>query len=50
MGHLEGLCHVYLHAPVDLDMAVAVTLNASHRNLRCGRDLAGGSSAGGLSP
>ena len=31
MGHLEGLCHVYLHAPAQLDMAVEVTLNAKLR-------------------
>lgn len=30
-AHLEGLCHVYLHASADLDMARAITLNAKMR-------------------
>ncbi|MCL6609168.1 MAG: glutamate-5-semialdehyde dehydrogenase [Geminicoccaceae bacterium] len=31
LAHLEGNCHTYLHASADLDMAVAVTLNAKLR-------------------
>jgi glutamate-5-semialdehyde dehydrogenase len=31
IGHLEGLCHVYLHADAAPDMAVAVALNAKMR-------------------
>jgi glutamate-5-semialdehyde dehydrogenase len=31
MGHLEGLCHVYVHAAADLDMARGITLNAKLR-------------------
>jgi len=31
IGHLEGLCHVYLHAGADTSMAVDVTLNAKMR-------------------
>ncbi|MBJ3775041.1 glutamate-5-semialdehyde dehydrogenase [Acuticoccus mangrovi] len=30
-AHLEGLCHVFVHAEADRDMAVAVTLNAKMR-------------------
>jgi glutamate-5-semialdehyde dehydrogenase len=30
-AHLEGVCHVYVHAPADLDMARAVTVNAKMR-------------------
>ncbi len=30
-AHLEGVCHIYLHAPADLEMARAVTLNAKMR-------------------
>ena len=37
LGHLEGLCHTYLHAGADPDMAVAVTLNAKMRRVSvCG--------------
>jgi glutamate-5-semialdehyde dehydrogenase len=37
LGHLEGLCHTYLHAAADPDMAVAVTLNAKMRRVSvCG--------------
>ena len=31
IGHLEGICHVYLHEAADLDMARAITLNAKMR-------------------
>jgi glutamate-5-semialdehyde dehydrogenase len=31
IGHLEGLCHVYLHADADPDMAKAIVLNAKMR-------------------
>jgi glutamate-5-semialdehyde dehydrogenase len=31
IGHLEGLCHVYLHKSADVEMATAVTLNAKMR-------------------
>ena len=31
MGHLEGLCHVYVHAPAQLEMAKDVVLNAKLR-------------------
>ena len=31
MGHLEGLCHVYLHESAELDMAVDVAVNAKMR-------------------
>ena len=31
IGHLEGLCHVYLHKSADTEMATAVTLNAKMR-------------------
>ena len=31
MGHLEGLCHVYVHRSADLAMAVEVVLNAKMR-------------------
>ena len=31
IGHLEGICHVYLHAAAALDMARAITLNAKMR-------------------
>jgi glutamate-5-semialdehyde dehydrogenase len=30
-AHLEGVCHVYVHAPADLDMAKAIVLNAKMR-------------------
>ena len=30
-AHLEGVCHVYVHAPCDLDMARRVTVNAKMR-------------------
>lgn len=30
-AHLEGLCHVYVDASADLDMAVAITVNAKMR-------------------
>lgn len=29
--HLDGICHTYIHEEADLDMAVAVTLNAKLR-------------------
>ncbi len=31
IGHLEGICHVYLHESADVDMATAVTRNAKMR-------------------
>ncbi|MFN5212211.1 glutamate-5-semialdehyde dehydrogenase [Brevundimonas sp.] len=31
LGHLEGICHTYLHASADPDMARAVVLNAKMR-------------------
>jgi len=31
LAHLEGNCHTYLHESADLDMAVAVTVNAKLR-------------------
>jgi glutamate-5-semialdehyde dehydrogenase len=31
IGHLEGICHVYLHASADTAMATAITLNAKMR-------------------
>ncbi|NBB51084.1 glutamate-5-semialdehyde dehydrogenase [Rhizobium sp. CRIBSB] len=37
LGHLEGLCHTYLHAAADPDMAVALVLNAKMRRVSvCG--------------
>ncbi|MEJ2116416.1 MAG: glutamate-5-semialdehyde dehydrogenase [Alphaproteobacteria bacterium] len=30
-AHLEGICHVYVHAAADLDMAKAIVLNAKMR-------------------
>lgn len=30
-AHLEGVCHVYVHAPADLDMAKQIVLNAKMR-------------------
>ncbi len=31
IGHLEGICHVYLHAAADIDMARGIVLNAKMR-------------------
>lgn len=31
IGHLEGICHVYLHASANEEMAVAIALNAKMR-------------------
>jgi glutamate-5-semialdehyde dehydrogenase len=31
IGHLEGICHVYLHEQADADMARAIVLNAKMR-------------------
>lgn len=31
IGHLEGICHVYLHESADTDMATAIVLNAKMR-------------------
>jgi glutamate-5-semialdehyde dehydrogenase len=31
IGHLEGICHVYLHAAADADMARDITVNAKMR-------------------
>ncbi|HRO31954.1 MAG TPA: glutamate-5-semialdehyde dehydrogenase [Brevundimonas sp.] len=37
LGHLEGLCHTYLHHTADLDVARRVTLNAKMRRVSvCG--------------
>jgi len=37
LGHLEGLCHTYLHAAADLDKAVALAVNAKMRRVSvCG--------------
>jgi glutamate-5-semialdehyde dehydrogenase len=30
-AHLEGVCHVYVHAPADLEMAKAIIVNAKMR-------------------
>jgi glutamate-5-semialdehyde dehydrogenase len=30
-SHLEGICHVYVHAPADLDMAKEIVVNAKMR-------------------
>ncbi len=30
-AHLEGVCHVYIHAPADLDMAKSIVFNAKMR-------------------
>lgn len=30
-SHLEGICHVYVHAPADLDMARRIVVNAKMR-------------------
>ena len=43
-AHLEGICHVYVHAAADLAMAktiVAQRQDAAHRRLRRGRNPAG---------
>ncbi len=31
IGHLEGICHVYLHGDADVDKAVAISVNAKMR-------------------
>ncbi|HMB74158.1 MAG TPA: glutamate-5-semialdehyde dehydrogenase [Gammaproteobacteria bacterium] len=31
MGHLEGICHTYVHASADVDMARAIVVNAKMR-------------------
>ncbi len=31
IGHLEGVCHVYVHGEADLDMATSIVLNAKMR-------------------
>ena len=37
LGHLEGLCHTYVHASADADMAAAVVANAKMRRVSvCG--------------
>ena len=37
LGHLEGLCHTYLHAAADVEVAQAVVLNAKMRRVSvCG--------------
>ncbi len=37
LGHLDGLCHTYVHASADLDMALAIVANAKMRRvLICG--------------
>lgn len=30
-AHLDGICHVYVHAAADLDMAIAIAINAKMR-------------------
>src|SRR3546814_15312898 len=37
LGHLEGVCHSYIHCSADPDMAVEVVLNAKMRRVSiCG--------------
>ena len=37
LGHLEGLCHTYVHASAETDMAVAIVANAKMRRVSvCG--------------
>ena len=37
LGHLEGLCHTYLHASANLEMAKSIVLNAKMRRVSvCG--------------
>jgi glutamate-5-semialdehyde dehydrogenase len=37
LGHLEGICHTYVHAAADPDMAVAILVNAKLRRVSvCG--------------
>lgn len=37
LGHLEGLCHTFLHAAADLEMATDIVLNAKMRRVSvCG--------------
>jgi len=37
LGHLEGICHTYVHASADPDMAVSVVVNAKMRRVSvCG--------------
>ena len=37
LGHLEGLCHTYVHASADPDMAVEIVVNAKMRRVSvCG--------------
>ena len=37
IGHLEGICHVYVHKNADIQMAVNVAKNAKMRNYNiCG--------------
>lgn len=37
LGHLEGLCHTYVHESADIDMALSVTANAKMRRVSvCG--------------
>ena len=37
LGHLEGLCHTYVHACADPEMAVSIVVNAKLRNVSiCG--------------
>lgn len=31
IGHLDGVCHVYVHSAADIDMAIAIVLNAKMR-------------------
>lgn len=37
LGHLDGLCHTYVHASADLDMALGIVANAKMRRVSiCG--------------
>ncbi len=33
LGHADGICHVYVDAPVDMDLAVKVTVDSKAQNL-----------------
>ncbi len=37
IGHLEGICHIYVHKKADLDMSIKIAKNAKMRNFNiCG--------------